>query len=424
MNRHGRFATAHHRSGPFPRGPGAKGDAARRGSPHAHLAPLGADLLAHLERILGFNRRPDRPTAWELDIHAGPDFLGRLRHEAPGQAVVLAGRNRRKIDYLEAALAAGMHVLADKPWIIDPADLPRLKAVLDQADDRERIAYDIMTERFEISSILQRELIQDPATFGDALPGSAAEPSVYMESVHFLKKQVAGVPLRRPAWFFDITQQGEGLSDVGTHLVDLVMWMLFPELAIDRERDLRILAGRRWPTTLTADDLQQITGEASPSPLDYFCNNQVDYSIRGIHVKLDVLWGLQAEPGAGDTHRALFRGSRSSIEVRQGRAEARPELYVVPNGDADRAAVTQALAEKVQQLQGSYPGITVAERDRQFWVQIPERYRIGHEAHFAEVTQKFLHLIQSPQSLPAWEKPNMLAKYFVTTQGVAHAANR
>ena len=97
---------------------------------------------------------------------------------------------------------------------------------------------------------------------------------------------------------------------------------------------------------------------------------------------------------------------------------------MVPNGDADRAAVTQALAEKVQQLQQSYPGVAVAERDHQLWVQIPERYRIGHEAHFAEVTQKFLHLIQSPQSLPAWEKPNMLAKYFVTTQGVARAANR
>ena len=34
-------------------------------------------------------------------------------------------------------------------------------------------------------------------------------------------KTVSGVPLKRPAWFFDVTQAGEGLSDVGTHLIDL-----------------------------------------------------------------------------------------------------------------------------------------------------------------------------------------------------------
>ena len=37
----------------------------------------------------------------------------------------------------------------------------------------------------------------------------------------------------RPAWFFDNDEQGEGLNDVGTHLVDLVQWTLFPEQAID-----------------------------------------------------------------------------------------------------------------------------------------------------------------------------------------------
>src|SRR5436853_3373503 len=117
-----------------------------------------------------------------------------------------------------------------------------------------------MTERYEITSLLQKALLQDEATFGTIIPGSADEPGVFMESVHCLKKLVAGVPLRRPAWFFDVHQQGEGLSDVGTHLVDLVFWILQPGQAIEPQRDLSILGARRWPTLVSRGDFQQITG--------------------------------------------------------------------------------------------------------------------------------------------------------------------
>ena len=47
------------------------------------------------------------------------------------------------------------------------------------------------------------------------------EPAVTKESVHHLFKYVSGKPLRRPAWFFDTAQQGEGIVDITTHLVDL-----------------------------------------------------------------------------------------------------------------------------------------------------------------------------------------------------------
>src|SRR5262245_59733107 len=74
--------------------------------------PLGPDLLAHLQRLVGFNSRRDRPTAWEVEVHAGPDFRERFAAELPGNVVVLSGRNRDKIGYLEAAVGAGLHVLA------------------------------------------------------------------------------------------------------------------------------------------------------------------------------------------------------------------------------------------------------------------------------------------------------------------------
>ena len=58
-------------------------------------------------------------------------------------------------------------------------------------------------------------------------------------SVHHFSKIVAGAPLKRPQWFFDVRQQGEGIVDVTTHLVDLVQWEAFPgaDAAAERRED-------------------------------------------------------------------------------------------------------------------------------------------------------------------------------------------
>jgi predicted dehydrogenase len=391
-------------------------------------APLGPDLFDHLGRVAGFNQRRHNPTGWELEIHACPDFLARLLAEKPGNVVVLSGRNRHKIDYLEAAVEAGLNVLADKPWIISATDLLRLEGVLNTAEAKGLIAYDIMTERYEITSVLQRELVNDADIFGSAVPGTLDEPGVLMESVHYLMKSVAGVPLRRPPWFFDTTQQGEGLTDVGTHLVDLVSWMLFPNQALDHRRDLQVQQGRRWPTTLNREDFRRVTGESDfpdylaahtrNGKLDYFCNTAVSYRLCGIQVKLNILWDYESAAG-GDTHLAVFHGTRARVEVRQGKEQNfRPELYVVPNEAAERSGVAAALRNRVAGLNGYYSGLGVADEGERLRVTVPDCYRVGHEAHFGEVARQFLQFVKQDATLPPWEKPNMLAKYFVTTEGV------
>lgn len=382
-------------------------------------APLGPDLADHVKRVARFNLRGRTPTAWELEVHAAPDFLERMLAERPGNIVVLSGRNRGKIRYIRAALDAGLNVLADKPWIIHPAELPTLEEALAVASRKGLIAYDIMTERYEITSILQRELVNDAEVFGDVLPGTEAEPAVYMESVHHILKLVAGVPNLRPPWFFDVEEQGEALADVGTHLVDLVQWTLFPGAAISHNSEARLLAARRWPTPITAAQMQQVTGEPGPA-VDYYCNTAVSYTVRGIHTKLDVLWRWEAPAGTGDTHNAVYRGSRARVEVRQGVEENyRPELYVVP---AERGAVA-AIANRVGALEARYPGIGAEMRGSEVRVVIPDSYRVGHEAHFAQVTNQFFAYLKHPTSLPDWENPNMLAKYFVTTKGVELSKN-
>jgi len=309
---------------------------------------------------------------------------------------------------------ADLHVLADKPWIIRPEDLPELEAALAAAGRKGVIAYDIMTERFEITSILQRELVNDAEVFGAPLAGSVAEPAVYMESVHHILKLVAGVPNLRPAWFFDIEEQGEALADVGTHLVDLAQWTLFPETALDYRADIRMLEANRWPTAITAEQFRQVTGTPGEG-LDYYCNTSVTYALRGIHTKLDVLWNWEAAAGGGDTHYAVYRGARSRVEVRQGAEENyRPQLYVEPQ----TAGAASALRAKVGSLAAQYPGIGLETFGGRFRVTIPEGYRVGHEAHFAQVTNRFFGYLKQPETVPAWENPNMLAKYYVSTKGV------
>jgi predicted dehydrogenase len=391
-------------------------------------APLGPDLAEHLNRIASFNRRAENPTAWDLEIHTSSDFLERMLRERPGNVVVLSGRNREKIDRIVASVGAGLHVLADKPWILKSTDLQKLETALAEADAKNRVAYDIMTERFEITNALQRAFVTDRATFGDLVPGTPAEPAVYMESVHYLKKIVAGAPNIRPPWFFDTTEQGEGLNDVGTHLVDLVQWSLFPGQPLDYRSDIDILSAQRWPTTISEADFRSVTNapgfpaNLAPSvkdgKLEYYCNTLVTYTIRGNHVKLNVIWDWEPPEGGGDTHFAVYHGTRAKVEVRQTRADRfRPELYIVPGSAADKADVLAAVRSRIQALQNEYPGVGTEDRGAELRITIPDSYYVGHEAHFAEVTRNFLKYLRNRRELPAWERPNMIAKYFVTTKG-------
>lgn len=392
------------------------------------FAPLGPDLLEHLNRVAGFNRRGERPTVWELEVHASADFFERMLRERPGNVVMLSGRNRAKIDRIVASVRGGLSVLADKPWILKSEDLSKVEAALADADARRLVAFDIMTERFEITTLLQRALVNDRATFGEVVAGNESDPGVYMESVHHLMKVVAGAPNIRPPWFFDTAEQGEGASDIGTHLVDLVQWTLFPDQAIDYRTDIRVLAAQRWPTWIPEDDFRRVTGQPrfpdglagsiKEGRLEYYCNTLVSYSLRGIHTKLNVIWDWEAPAGSGDTHFAFYKGTRSRIEVRQSQADRfRPELYVVPTGAGAKPQVLAAVQAKIQALQREYPGIGVEDRGAEIRVTIPDAFRVGHEAHFAEVTTRFLKYLRDQSTLPAWERPNMLAKYYVTTKG-------
>jgi hypothetical protein len=134
---------------------------------------------------------------------------------------------------------------------------------------------------------------------------------------------------------------------------------------------------------------------------------------------MNVSWGFEAPPGAGDRHLARFRGTRATVEVRQGAEEwFRPEVYVIPGERVELWSTAAAVTRRVDLLQERYPGVGVEVVNAKLRLTIPEALRTGHEAHFAQVTRQFLSYLDDPSKLPAWEKANMLAKYHVTTHGV------
>lgn len=388
-------------------------------------APLGPDLTAHLNRVALFNNRAENPTHWKLKVYAGPDWFERMLADRPGQIAVLSGRNKGKIERMQTLATAGIHALADKPWVIEVEDLSKLAALLETAKSKHVVFYDSMTQRYEITCLLQKELVNDTEVFGEPVKGSSEEPGAYLESVHYLLKLVAGAPNRRPAWFFDIREQGEGLTDVGTHMVDLVQWTLTPEQKLDPQRDIRVLDGKRWPTVLKLQEFQRVTGEmefpaylnkaVQADVLRYFCNNSVLYTLRGVHVKLEVKWEFEAAPGNGDTEVSIYRGTRSRIEVRDN------EVWVIPASGGSKAETGTAVRKAVAASSKRWPGLGVEETAQGFRIVIPAALRIGHEAHFALLTKQFLEYVKDPAALPEWENSFLTAKYFVTTQGVALA---
>lgn len=398
-------------------------------------APLGPDLAAHIGRIAAYNGRERNPTRWRLEIHAGDDYLERFLAERPGDVVVLSGRNRGKLARIKAAVDAGLHVLADKPWLIEAADLPLLDATLAAAAARGVVVYDAMTQRFELTCLLQKALVNDPEVFGECLRGTTAEPAVSLESLHYLMKTVSGVPSRRPAWFFDTAEQGEGLADVGTHLADLVAWTLEEGRMLDPRTDIRILGAERRPTLLSAADFERVTGvrgfpeflagAVGRDGLEYFCNGRVDYTLRGVHVRLAVAWDFEPAPGQADRSSAVFRGSRGRVEVRQDEGEGFvPQVYVVPNKARLKAAILAAVRRKLASLAGEFPGLAAEDLGERIRIAIPAALRIAHEAHFARLVERFIGYVRRPDTLPPWEAAHMRAKYFVTTEGVAEARRR
>ncbi len=392
-------------------------------------APPGADVKAHLDRISTYNTRTDNPTRWNEHVYTGPDYLDRMLADKKGNTIVLAGNNLEKTNYILRSLQGGFNVLADKPMVIDEKAFDELRHAFDTAGARGLVLYDIMTERYEITSVLQRELASMPAVYGAQVKGDPQHPGVEVANVHRWYKYVSGKVLTRPAWSFDVAQQGEGMVDVMTHIVDLVQWSCFPDQTLDFAKDIQVDHARHWTTNLSLTQFRTVTGvdqfpdflkkyedPRQDSVLKILANGEIDYRLKDVFVKATTTWTYDAPPGAGDTYTSLMRGTKANLLILQDPSNHfQPTLCIEPT--STDAAYEQTMTAQFGTLATKYPGISLMKEGRRWEVIIPDHYKEGHEAHFARVTEKYLGFLKD-QQMPAWEVPNMIAKYYTTTKGL------
>ncbi len=381
-------------------------------SREAHIyAPLGPELNQQLDAIAAFNARATNRTAWSLRVFAGPDYLDQFGKEPPGNIVVLSGRNSKKIDVVLSALRGGQNVLVDKPWILEAADLPKLRHALNLAQQKNLAAVDGMTLRYGLAYQVLRELVRDKAVFGDSVKGTVEEPAVRLENGHSILKFGGGKVRRRPAWFFDIAEQGEGIADVGTHLIDLALWTLFPD---GLPSDSRVVKASRMALQISGAQFEQVTGDpAWPSylkaavhddALTYFSNNDAALEVGGVNVGVKVRWKYEGAPGEHDTYLTSYRGTRSVIQVKDG-----TELSVA-------GAVGEALRVRVAAMSR---GLRVSELGpNRFRVEVPQQQE--EQEDFVRMARDIVKRIQTGRPSPGedWERACMLLKYRLTTAAV------
>lgn len=391
-----------------------------------------SDLKAYHNKIEKYNTRLESPTHWNEEVYTGADFLDRMISEKKGNVVMLAGNNQKKINYIKKSIDAGLNVLADKPMAIDTISFKSLQETFVSAKKNKVLLYDIMTARYDITNILQRELSQIPEIFGKLEKGTPDYPAVIKESTHHFFKYISGEPLIRPTWFFDVRQQGEGIVDVTTHLVDLVQWSCFPNMAINYQKDIAIISAKRWATLITPIQFTLATGsnsfpdflskDVTDTLLRVYSNGEINYQLKGVHAKIIVRWNFQAAENEGDSHYSMMRGSKANLVIRQGPEQNfKPVLYIELS--KKNKIYENNLKIRFQSIQQKYPGIELKETCLGWKITIPKKYTNDHEATFAQVVRKYLEYLREG-TLPNWEIPNMIAKYYTTTFALKQALGK
>jgi predicted dehydrogenase len=398
------------------------------------FAPDGQEVKSYLSLIDEYNNRKENPTSWKEKVYTGPDYFEKMLKAKPGNVVVIAGNNRMKTDYIKKSVDAGLNVLADKPMAITRAGFDELKDAFAHAKKNKVLLYDIMTSRYEITNILQKAFSQLPDIFGELQKGTLENPAVSSESVHYFLKEVSGVPLVRPAWYFDVEQEGEGIVDVTTHLVDLIQWECFPEENLDYEKDIQMLAAKHWATVLTPSQFRQVTKkdaypdflkkDVKDSFLNVFANGEMNYTIKDIHAKVSVVWKFEAPGGTGDTYYSTLRGTKADLIIKQGKEQQyKPVLYIKPEGKENQNNWQQAVERGLESIHKNYPGVNL-KRSKEGWeVVIPGEFNIAPEQQFSLVVKKYLQYLRQG-NMPIWEISSMLAKYYTTTQALEKASNK
>ena len=193
-----------------------------------------------------------------------------------------------------------------------------------------------------------------------------------------------------------------------------------------------MLSAREWATPLSLEQFQKSTQkdqfpdylqkDIKNGILNVMSNGEMNYAIKGVHARVGIKWNFEAPEGSGDTHFAKMRGTKANILIKQGKEQGyKPVVYIELPGSGQNAE--KQVQDAIGRLEGNYPGLALKKSGKLWELIIPEKYKVPHEEHFAEVVKNYLTYLKGAK-LPDWEVPNMLAKYYTTTKAAEMAKGK
>ena len=230
----------------------------------------------------------------------------------------------------------------------------------------------------------------------------------------------------------DVRQQGEGLADVTTHLVDRIHRALLAEGAAPRLEDVKVVSAKAWPTKISREDFRRSTGLSewpaylkqdvdATGTLNCRANGEAFYTFKGHLVKLEVKWDVEAPAGGGDQARFVLRGKNATLTVRDDPSRGKPSIFVRPSAAAlAKGDFAAALDRAVARFGKRVPGVKAEHTGDEWRLVIPAGAEVSHDAAFGAFTETFLAHVRNGD-FPEAEYDHLLVKYRVLSEICARA---
>lgn len=189
---------------------GASGHAARVAAPTIRFVDG-----AHLTGVLGSSAESGARLAAEYDGARGFADWEELALDDATEAVWIAGPNYLHAEFAERALAAGKHVLVEKPVATRGAEAERIAEL---AADRGLVAVVDFQHRFRAGHLWLRDRLRE---------GAVGTPHLIRIHRFWPYPYFPDMPVDiGGSWRTSVDGSGGwALNDIGSHLVDLALWL-------------------------------------------------------------------------------------------------------------------------------------------------------------------------------------------------------
>lgn len=267
------------------------------------LREAGFDVRA----IVGRDRARTMARAAPLGIPVATDVLTEALEDPAVVLVTVATPPHAHYPVVMETIAAGRHVVCEKPFARDLAEAREMRAAADRAGVIHMLGAEF---RFDAAQALLRRVVQD---------GMIGEPRQF---TRIYSQPGLQDPLEKLSdWWEDTAQGGGALGAFGVHMVDQLLYTIGPVLRVSAM--LQTLAPGR--PTMTADDSYSVQFE---------CAGGVE----------GVIIGALAAPGPLVMATKII-GSQGAAWIQNGATQGDPEeVWVSTQAGARRIAVPDDLA--------------------------------------------------------------------------------